>query len=224
MNTDLLTLAETNGIPPKISASDSTEWMFNAILPFIKGRALEVGSGVSPFHSLFIKNERPLHLSDADQNRVIALRDKYKDNQTVRAVHILDLPNLDLQQIDDRLPGAFDSIFDLCNDMSVNPNQIAIANARQLLKERGRLIILTSVRIYLYNEPSQHDLTKINRSSIQSMLGKGFEIITARYFNLLKEADVSIPACTGLSAIVIARKIQEESVSNSAIDGHHNTE
>lgn len=207
MNTDLATRPETNGIPPEITASDSTEWMFNVILPFVKGRALEISSGVSPFHSLFIKNERPLHLSDADQDRVIDLRDKYKDNQMVRAVHILDLPNLDLQQIDARLPGAFDSIFYLCNDMSISSNHSVIANARQLLKERGRLIIFTSVHIYLYNEPSQHDLIKINRSSIQSMLGKGFEIITAKYFNLTGGADASIPVPTGLSAIVIARKV-----------------
>ena len=210
MGTDQLTIPETTGLPPSHLTGETrkvNEFIFETIRPYLKGRVLEIGSGLDTVSSLLIENGIALHLGETNGKIREILHEKFDNNPTVHSIHKIDFHRTNFEQAYTNLLGVFNVVFNL-NIFNPPIDTLAVSNAKLLLKNKGFLIVLTPVLTSTYNDLSVDlkELKKYNRKDISSLLGEGFEIQKTSYFNLPKIENNTSYSQTGLSVIVVAQK------------------
>jgi SAM-dependent methyltransferase len=162
------------------------KWMFDTILPAVKGNILEIGSGIGNISSQFVKAGASITLSELDPAYCKLLRDKFYRTPKVLAIYQLDLVHPEFLKVYSSLLNSFDTIVALnVVEHIANDNQ-AIANARSLLASGGHLIILVPAYQVLYNgmDRALDHYRRYTRNSIKQLLSSGFDVLSARYFNL----------------------------------------
>jgi len=167
-------------------AKQLNQWMFDTIRPFVKGPVLEIGSGIGNISSLFVENGIPIHLSDLESKYCEVLRGKFEGEPLVKGVKQIDLSHPDFENRYAKLLGQFGTVFALNVVEHIPNDKLGIANAKLLLKTRGRLIILVPAYTALYNDLDVHldHFRRYNRESLKKLLSKDFEILNTQYFNL----------------------------------------
>ena len=75
------------------------EWTYQTIRPFLKGRILEIGSGIGNISKYVIAEHTPVTLSDIDQGYCQYLQEKFGDNVHVSAILQVDLQHPDFLSI-----------------------------------------------------------------------------------------------------------------------------
>ena len=98
-----------------ISSSSSAmlqlkKWIFEMIKTYIHGRTLEIDGGETSLCPLFMDHNLPIHLTSRDQLVLRTLRDRYKDNDNVRAIHSFDFIAGDFQTRYPETRGVFDTV------------------------------------------------------------------------------------------------------------------
>jgi hypothetical protein len=210
MSIDQLTnpgAADISPLSPTSQVREINEFIFETIRPYLKGRILEMGSGLDTVSSLLIENGIALHLGETNSQIREGLHEKFDNNPTVRSIHKIDFHRADFEQVYTNILGAFNVVFNL-NILNHPIDTQAVANAKLLLKKQGFLIILIPVVTSTFNDLSVDlkELKKYNRRNINSLLGDSFEILKTSYFNLPKIANSTTYSQAGLSVIVVAEK------------------
>src|SRR5580704_4884589 len=116
------------------------KWILEIIGPHIKGRTLEVNSGTNSLCQLFIKYNRPIHLSDTNSSYIQTLREMYKGNRLVRDIHYLDLIASDFQQSHPDMLDVFDTVIAL--NVSRSAFGKMVENIKYVLPKKGMLAMI----------------------------------------------------------------------------------
>ena len=127
------------------------EWMYAVTSRRLTGRILEIGSGIGNISEQFLRDGRSLMLSDIRENYCEHLENTFAHEPTCLGVRLIDLvhPNFVTEYID--LLGSFDGVFALNVVEHIENDGLAIHNARLLLRDGGRLVILVPAFQVLYN-------------------------------------------------------------------------
>lgn len=183
------------------------QWIFENIHPYIKGRTLEIGSGQTTFSSLLISHGLSLHLSDADSITRYKLRERFKENPIVKAVHHIDLHHIDFDQAYSSMAGVFSTILALNITENAFSLKKIVENVKMLLRKGGHLIIAIPSYTELFPgaEPDLKELKQLDQKPLLQLLGE-CQILKTRYFNIQRNGDILILNRTSISLVAVARK------------------
>jgi hypothetical protein len=161
------------------------DWIFETILPFIKGRVLETHSGEGRLSARLLEKQFMVHLNaSSDANRE-QLRQKFLSNPFVGGIHKL---NFLASQIDAK-HADFQEYFATViafNDIEENTfyDTSVIRTAVQFLRPRGHFITLGQCTVSFFPNSIQDfdQLKSYNRHVILSRLG-GCAPLRIRFFD-----------------------------------------
>lgn len=189
---------------PILAAVEINEWLFEVIQPHLKGKVLEIDSNLNSISTIFIQKGQSIHLSTADKAHREQLASHYQGTQTVQKIHSINIHRTNFQQVYPAM--VFDTIL-ILNPMETGAfDRQVIDNARHLLRERGRLILLAPIFTALYTglKMDSEELKTYNRRALQQLLTGKMDLLMTRYFNLAETAGYDR---SGSTVILVARKI-----------------
>lgn len=169
-------------------ADNFNEWMYNTIRPHCKGQILEVGSGIGNISQFFLKNKADLTLSDIRQTYCDVLKKKFKEEESLQDIILLDLVADNFDNKYKELLGSFDTVFALNVVEHIRDDELAIKNCKKLLRKDGHLIILVPAFQQLYNrfdEELYHFRRYTSTSLIKLFKKSNIEILHRQYFNFV---------------------------------------
>ncbi|MDZ7877615.1 MAG: methyltransferase [Saprospiraceae bacterium] len=163
------------------------EWMYTVTSRRLTGRILEIGSGIGNISEQFLRDGRSLMLSDIRENYCEHLEQNFSHQPTCLGVRRIDLvhPEFSTEYID--LLGSFDGIFALNVVEHIANDGLAIHNARLLLREGGRLVILVPAFQALYNgfDRALEHYRRYTEGGLREVFEKEkLTIVHSQYFNL----------------------------------------
>jgi hypothetical protein len=168
---------------------------------------LEGASSLNSISAVFIQKQKQIHLSTSNKEMREQLINYYTNSTTLQKVHSINFHRSDFEQA---YPETKARIFDTILILNAMENGIydrrVIQNARHLLLERGRLILLAPIFTGFYNDVkiSLEELRKYNLRSIRAILTNKMEILMTMYFTLVPNSWFDR---YGPSVIIVARKI-----------------
>ena len=162
------------------------EWMYRVTSRRLTGRILEIGSGIGNISEQYLNDGRKLMLSDIRDNYCQYLDQKFGEAPTYAGVRELDLvhPYFEHEYAD--LLESFDGVFALNVVEHIADDYLAIANAKKLLREGGRLVILVPAYQALFNEfdRSLEHYRRYTEGGLKNVFEKNnFQIVHSQYFN-----------------------------------------
>lgn len=163
------------------------DWMFDSIRPFVKGRILEIGSGIGNISSCFVKNGIPICVSDYSSHYCALLNNKFREEELVEGVFQIDLSDTDFEDRYASLIGQFDTVFALNVIEHIKDDKLAILNCKKMLSKNGHLIILVPAWQMLYNSFDQalEHYRRYTRTSVSQLFNsQKLTILRTWYFNL----------------------------------------
>jgi SAM-dependent methyltransferase len=189
MNTEPGTPAEEMGLTVLLNISKAAgfnQWMFGSIRPYVKGKTLEIGSGIGNISSLFVRNKMPLFLSDHKEEYCQLLRKTFAGQPEVSGIFHVDLADKNFEVKYAGLLNTFDTVFALNVVEHIEDDVLAIANGAKLLTPGGHLILLLPAYPWLFNRWDQglgHH-RRYTGKSVRTLLSKEFDVVKIWYFNL----------------------------------------
>ena len=165
------------------SANKFNRWMYKTIFPFCTGNILEIGSGVGNISQYFIKDNRPIFLSDIRLNYRIFIKDKFNLND--EKVLNIDIADIDFNNNYPQLLGRFDSIFCLNVLEHIKNDHLAMENMLKMLKTNGRLTVLVPAHQFLYNgiDANLYHYKRYNKKKLNALMVKNTTVSNIFYFN-----------------------------------------
>jgi SAM-dependent methyltransferase len=163
------------------------EWMYEVTSRRLKGRILEIGSGIGNISACFFRDGRELMLSDIRENYCDTLQAEFGNEPTCLGVRLLDLVHPDFEREYADLLGSFDGIFALNVVEHIEDDTLALANAKKLLKRGGRLVILVPAYQFLYNnfDRALEHYRRYTEGSLQKVFtANNLPIEHSQYFNV----------------------------------------
>jgi 2-polyprenyl-3-methyl-5-hydroxy-6-metoxy-1,4-benzoquinol methylase len=163
------------------------EWMFESIQPFVKGRVLEIGSGIGNISDCFVKHNLSLTLSDYSDHYCSYLDKKFINQPLINGIFQIDLADTDFDSRYNLLIGKFDTVFALNVVEHIKNDHLAIANCKKLLKSGGHLIILVPAYQTLYNgfDVELEHFRRYTRKTVTSLFNtQNLTILHTWYFNM----------------------------------------
>ena len=147
------------------------KWMFSVISPSIKGRVLEIGSGLGNISAFLLDSDRLVTLSDLRPEYCEFLSSHFKDIKSLESVEQIDLIDNDFENKYHRLLNSFDTVFALNVVEHIEDDKQAINNCRKLLKEGGTLIILVPSYQWLFCRMDRElgHFRRYNRNSLTNL-------------------------------------------------------
>lgn len=172
-----------------INAADKfNNWMYQTIQPFVKGRVLEIGSGIGNISSQFLDNDYSIMLSDFRSEYCEELNAKFSNFTNFLGVNRIDLVDPKFDEMNYDLLNSFDTVFALNVVEHIEDHVLAISNCRKLLKKGGVLIILVPSYQSLYNN-FDIELGHFRRYTVPKLMDifklNGLEVIHSQYFNFI---------------------------------------
>lgn len=172
-----------------IAESDKlNEWIYNTIKPSLKGRILEIGSGIGNLTSYAVENKLHITASDIRDKYCEILSHKFYDNTYVEAVRKIDISHADFEKEYHDLINTFDTVFAINIIEHIENDMLAIQNCRKLLKNEGKLIILVPANPLLYNRfdiELKHFRRYTKKSLVQLLTNEKFNVSKIHYFNFI---------------------------------------
>ncbi|MFM2267581.1 MAG: hypothetical protein RL757_1022 [Bacteroidota bacterium] len=169
------------------NAHQFNEWMYRVTGKNLEGRILEIGSGIGNISQFYLKNDRKLLLSDIRDNYCDHLRQQFAHAPTCLGVRNIDLVHENFETEYADLLETFDGVFALNVVEHILNDQLAVANAKKLLKKGGRLVVLVPAFQALFNgfDVALEHYRRYNRQSLTQLFEKNdFQIANSQYFNL----------------------------------------
>lgn len=169
-------------------ANQFNYWMYETIKPFCQGNILEIGSGIGNISKYFIDDGSNIFLTDIRQGYCDSLKTLFGNKRNVLGIESIDLvdPNFD-DKYKDHL-NQYNSVFALNVVEHIQDDQLAITNAKKLLRPKGTLVILVPSYQFLYNEfdIGLEHYRRYNLTSLQKLINtQKLEIIHKQYFNFI---------------------------------------
>ena len=168
-------------------------WMYNEILPGLKGDILEVGSGIGTFSEKIIR-DLPLSritLTDISLPYVKKLEERFSKSNNNNSKNNISTCKLDLNcKADFEQIGyeKFDSIVAINVLEHVEDDIFALQQLHKMLKKEGMLIILVPCHKFLYNiiDTNVGHFRRYEKKDLESKIRKArFTIERMFYFNML---------------------------------------
>ncbi|HEY4285648.1 MAG TPA: class I SAM-dependent methyltransferase [Puia sp.] len=189
MSIDQFVPADEVGIATLTSISGADRlntWMFETIQPFVKGKTLEIGSGIGNISTQFVVHGLPLSLSDYSDEYCQYLQKKFAGEPLVQDIVKIDLVDKDFETRHARLLGSFDTIFALNVVEHIEDDGLAVVNCYKLLAPGGHLILLMPAYQALYNgfDKGLGHYRRYTRSKMDKLLSTKFEVLKTWHFNL----------------------------------------
>lgn len=167
-------------------AHSFNEWMFNAIRPYIKGKTLEIGSGIGNISSIFVEHQLHLYVSDHTTVYTHRLQARFAGEPLVKGVLTIDLADRDFDNTHADVIGTFDTVFALNVVEHIEDEELAIRNCHKLLAAGGRLVLLVPAWPALYNRLDTElvHFRRYTTRTLRSALASRFTVLDIKYFNL----------------------------------------
>ena len=162
-------------------ADKLNEWMYMQIKPFVKGKVLEVGSGIGNISQYFIRDNLDIELSDIRDQYLKFLECRFDSNK----VHKLDLVNPNFEKEYSHLIGQFSLVFALNVIEHIENDKLALENIQKLLKPKGISYILVPAFNSLYNnfDKSLFHFRRYTKKKLENILPNNSKKIKSWYFN-----------------------------------------
>lgn len=162
------------------------EWMFSTLSRYCTDNILEIGSGIGNISRLLLEKYEKVSLSDLRESYCDILKKKFQHDGHLQNVYQLDLGERDLQKSRAMLIGQFDSVIASNVVEHVENDGLAIRNCYDMLKLKGRLVVLVPAYGFLYNGLDRElgHFKRYSRATMTDLLQKeGFSIVHSQYFN-----------------------------------------
>lgn len=169
-------------------AARFNQWMYETILPFTKGRVLEIGSGIGNISQFFLDNNTQITLSDIRPQYCTRLKKQFANYSNLNGVLELDIVRPDFDTIYADLFNTFDSIFALNVVEHIENDTLALQNCYKLLKPGGKLTILVPAYQTLYNrfDAELYHYRRYNRQTLTDLfIQSGYQPLHSFYFNFV---------------------------------------
>ncbi|MFK8103391.1 MAG: methyltransferase [Saprospiraceae bacterium] len=170
------------------AASQFNEWMYKTTAKNLQGRILEIGSGIGNISAFYLRDKRALHLSDIRDNYCEFLQEQFGAAESLEGIVNLDLVDPDFDRKYAAHFESFDGLFALNVVEHIEDDQLAIANAKKLLKKGGRMVILVPAFQALYNhfDTALEHYRRYNKKRLARLFEvNGLQIERKEYFNLV---------------------------------------
>ena len=188
MNVDQFVPADEVGLSTLVNISGADRlnaWMFETIQPFVKGKTLEIGSGIGNISAQFVKHGLPLSLSDYSDEYCQYLQKKFSSEPLIGNIVKIDLVDKDFDTRYASLLGTFDTIFALNVVEHIENDRLAVANCYKLLASGGKIILLMPAYQALYNgfDKGLGHYRRYTRKSMDQLLSTQFQVLRTWHFN-----------------------------------------
>lgn len=189
MNAEKIIPTDQVGFSTLLSISDIdkfNQWMFESIRPYIKGKTLEVGSGIGNISTMFVGSHLPLTVSDYNKEYFRFLQKRFASEPLIEGVYRIDLTDPDFETNWSHLFGSFDTVFALNVIEHIEDDQLAVGNCHKLLAPGGHLILLMPAYQGLYNglDKGLGHHRRYTRQTMSDLLSIRFEVVRTWHFNL----------------------------------------
>jgi SAM-dependent methyltransferase len=170
-----------------ISQAESfNKWMYSVISPSLKGKILEIGSGIGNISKFLLEGNNDVTLSDINTEYCKYLSEHFKDSRSLISVEHIDLADTDFEKNYPDLQNSFDTVFALNVIEHIENDELSIQNCRKLLKAGGNLVILVPSYQWLYCRFDKElgHFRRYNRKSLLMLIeSNGFNVIDLFNFN-----------------------------------------
>jgi len=161
------------------------QWIYSLLEPYLSGVVLDIGSGLGDIASLFVRPQvEEVILSDYDENLVAKLRQRPFSLRKYRAV-VLDLTQ---DEAVTQLKGERVDTITCVNVLEhIEGDTGALRRMRDMLKPRGRVVILVPALSCLYGTLDAcvgHQRRYTQETLKTKMQSAGFHIEAWRYMNI----------------------------------------
>ncbi len=189
MNVEQIIPADKIGFSTLLNISDVDEfnqWMFESIRPYVKGKTLEIGSGIGNISTMFVRSQLPLSLSDYSTEYFRLLRKRFVSEPLIEGIYPINLTDPDFETTWSHLLGSFDTVFALNVIEHIEDDRLAVDNCHKLLAPGGHLILLMPAYQGLYNgfDKGLGHYRRYTRQTMSGLLSTRFDIIKIWHFNL----------------------------------------
>lgn len=189
MNAEQIIPADQIGFSTLLNISDINRfnrWMFESIRPYVKGKTLELGSGIGNISAMFVRSRLSLTLSDYSEEYYHFLQSKFASEPLIEGVHQIDLADPGFDTAWSHLFGAFDTVFALNVVEHIKNDRQAVANCYKLLRPGGHLILLMPAYQTLYNgfDKGLGHHRRYTRRTMRELLSTRFSVLKTWHFNL----------------------------------------
>lgn len=185
MEDDVLGKGTLNAIN---KAENFNLWMFDTIRPFLKGKVLEIGSGIGNISQFLIQNKNDCFLSDIREGYCEILRQKFEGSRQFIGVEPIDFADPDFEGRYPHHVETYDSAFALNVVEHIQNDVLALINCRRVLKKGGVMVALVPSYQSIFNRFDTklgHCRRYTTGSMSDAFREAGFEVIHTRYFNFL---------------------------------------
>jgi 2-polyprenyl-3-methyl-5-hydroxy-6-metoxy-1,4-benzoquinol methylase len=183
------TLSDPSGFETldAISRADTfNRWQFDALNRSAQGQILEIGSGTGNISALLLENHSHVSLSDLRPEYCHLLQSKFSNNPHFKGVYELDLSINDFDLKYAELLEKFDTVIASNVIEHISPDTLAVRNAKALLRNGGRLIVLVPAGQWLYNSLDKElgHYKRYSKKKLKALLeSAGLIVMNTRYFN-----------------------------------------
>ena len=172
-----------------ISDADKfNDWMYATIKPFTKGKVLEIGSGIGNISNCFIEDGISIMTSDIRDGYCKRLKERFSGKPAFLGTVNMNLTDTDFEQKFSEHLNQYDTVFALNVVEHIYDDNLAIRNAKKLLKKGGHLIILVPSYNKLMNGFDE-ELGHFRRYTVPSLTRlfeqEKLEVIHQQYFNFV---------------------------------------
>lgn len=161
-------------------------WMFERIKRYLHGQILEIGSGIGNISGFLLKDQDTVSLSDLRPEYCRLLEKKFFGHPHLQEVVELDLSLPDFEARNAGLLGKFDTVIAMNVVEHIADDDLAIRNAKSLLRNQGLLVILVPAFPGLYNSLDRElgHFRRYTKGGLKKLTeSAGMEISSCRYFN-----------------------------------------
>jgi SAM-dependent methyltransferase len=168
------------------NAQRFNKWMYEAILPFCKGKILEIGSGIGNISAFFIKDSYQIVLSDIRNSYCTYLAEIFRNEVERNNIIRIDLVHPEFDKTYASWFSTFDTVFALNVLEHIKDDELAICNAKKLLRDGGNLVILVPAYPFLYNrfDKELEHFRRYTKKSLSALIAGHFHLVHTKYFNL----------------------------------------
>jgi SAM-dependent methyltransferase len=162
------------------------KWMYSVISPYLKGKILEIGSGIGNISDFLLDDKHNVTLSDLKSEYCEYLSKHFRDKKSLVSTEQINLEDYDFENKYSGIQNSFDTVFALNVIEHIENDSLAIQNCRKLLKPGGDLIILVPSYKCLYCRFDKElgHFRRYNRKSLLMLLkSNGFTINDLFNFN-----------------------------------------
>jgi 2-polyprenyl-3-methyl-5-hydroxy-6-metoxy-1,4-benzoquinol methylase len=161
-------------------------WVYEKIGGYIQGQIIEIGSGIGNISGFLLTDHAGVSLSDLRAEYCHILEQKFGSHPHLRNIYTLDLSNPDFRIRHADLLEKFDTVIVLNVIEHIQDDLSAIMNAKALLRDKGKMVILVPAFPGLFNSLDRQlgHYRRYTRAVLKQLMeSAGLQFTGCRYFD-----------------------------------------